>query len=118
MGRIYINEKQLILKKMIEIYRPTSTDWMSYIITKKNFLTYHHIKPEKEGGKISIENGALLTKNAHRDLNRIEEFDYALYQDWNELFWFILNSQAPIDEYYKIEAQKLKMHTKKLLYKK
>ncbi len=45
MGRIYINEKQIILKKMIEIYRPTSTEWMIYIIIKKKFLTYHHIKP-------------------------------------------------------------------------
>jgi len=117
MGRIYINEKQIILKEMIKIYKPTTLDWMSYFITKKNFLTYHHIKPECKGGKITLENGALITKNAHRDLNKIEELDYALFEDWNELFSFIVESKAPLDEYYKEESRKLKEYTKRLLYK-
>lgn len=117
MGRIYINEKQIILNEMIELYKPTSIDWMSYLITKKNFLTYHHIKPESKGGKITVENGGLLTKNAHRDLNKIEEIDYALFEDWNELFLFINKSRAPMNEYYKEEAKKLKVYTKRILYK-
>lgn len=117
MGRIYINEKQLILKEMIKIYQPTDVDWMSYLITKRNFLTYHHIEPESKGGKITLENGALVTKNAHRDLNKIEEKDYYLFEDWNELFCFINKFQAPIDDYYKEEARKLKEYTKRILYK-
>ena len=118
MGRIYINKKQIIIEEMKKIYGIEVFDWMHYIITRKNFLTFHHIQPESKGGKITIENGAPLTKRAHADLNRLEEFDYALYEDWNELFKFINATRAPLDTYYIEESKKLKAHTKKVLYKK
>lgn len=118
MKKIYTHENTILLKEMIKIYKPNDIDWMSYIITTKNSLTFHHINPKNKGGKTTIENGALLTKRAHRDLNIIEELDYALFQDWNELFEFIVKSNSPLDEYYKEESRKLKQYSKKLIYKK
>ena len=62
MSRIHINENQLILPKMIEIYKPKDYDCMSYQITVKNVLTLHHILEVCNGGLTTIDNLALLTK--------------------------------------------------------
>lgn len=66
MGKVYQNENQIILLQMLEIYKPDITDWMQYEITKRNILTLHRIKKACEGGTDSINNGAILTKRAHR----------------------------------------------------
>lgn len=58
---------------------------MGKVYINENYLTYHHIKPESRNGLIALENGALLARNAHRDLNKLEEIDYLLFVGWNEL---------------------------------
>lgn len=34
MGRIYINENQLLVEELVKIYQPNNFDWLSYQITK------------------------------------------------------------------------------------
>ncbi len=50
MGKIYVNENQLFLQKLINIYQPSKFDWLSYRITKNNILTIHHVIKVADGG--------------------------------------------------------------------
>lgn len=43
MSKIYVNENKILLDEMIKIYKPEDIDWMSYLVTVKNRLTFHHI---------------------------------------------------------------------------
>lgn len=101
---------------MIEIYKPEIMDWMQYQITKKNILTLHHIKKACEGGIASIDNGAIVTKKAHRILNKIEAIDSVLYDEWNILFRLINDAKKPPCPEYIMEAKKLKAYTQKKIY--
>lgn len=47
--------------------------WLFGKITKENYLTLHHIKPVRDGGKTTLENGALLTVEKHMQFNLLEE---------------------------------------------
>ena len=117
MGRIYVNQNQLLVKEMIKIYNPGNIDWMSFEITRKNTLTFHHIVEECFGGPSIIENGALLTKRGHRILNILGDNNYMIYDDWNDLFKEINKSQAPLDDYFKKYSKELKEESLKLIYK-
>ena len=68
-----------VRKKMIKIYNMKNMCWMGYKVSKNNPYTFHHIKKASEGGKLEIENGAILTKNAHDYLHLIETRDLELY---------------------------------------
>ena len=116
MGKVYINENQILVSKMIEIYKPYKIDWMSYSITKKNILTFHHIIEVCNGGKNIISNGALITKNAHRVLNILGDRNYLLYEEWNQLFKDINDSLMPPSEYHKECSRTLKRYTQRLIY--
>ena len=117
MGKVYKNENQIVLLEMVEIYKPENMDWMQFQITKKNILTLHHIKKVCEGGLATIDNGAILTKKAHRALNIVEAIDYILYDEWNKLFMLMNQAkQPPCDEYVR-EAKKLKKYTQDLIYR-
>ncbi len=116
MGKVYKNSNHIIILQMIEIYHPEVADWMQYQITKSNILTFHHIKKVSENGNCCIENGALLTKRAHRILNMVESLDIALYNEWNNLFILINKAKTkPCDEYIS-EAKILKKYTQKIVY--
>lgn len=117
MGNVYKNNNQLILLEMIEIYHPDIMDWMQYQITKRNILTFHHIRKECERGMTTIDNGALLTRNAHRILNRVEIIDQVLYNEWNILFILINKSKEKPNDEYILEARRLKKYTHKIIYK-
>lgn len=117
MGKIYKNNNQLLVEEMIKIYQPSDYDWMSYQITVKNILTFHHILEQKNGGLITIDNGALVTKKGHRALNIIENKSWLLYKAWNELFQEINKSKQPLDDYYITQSKILKKYTQKILYK-
>lgn len=116
MGKVYINENQILVSKMIEIYKPEVFDWMSYTITKKNILTFHHIDEVRNGGENSINNGALLTKKAHRVFNILCDRNYLIYEEWNELFKEINKSLQPPSEYYMDCSRTLKKETQRILY--
>lgn len=69
--------------KMINIYKIENFDFMGYKLQKKDDITYHHIKKRENNGKLSVDNGALLTKTAHEYLHIIEVVDVDLYNYLN-----------------------------------
>ena len=117
MGRKYTNENQILLPKMIEIYKPIDYDWMHLAITKSNPLTIHHIHEVVCGGETTLDNAALLGKKSHRLLNMLESRDYGLYFAWNDLFRDINVSKIPPSDEYVKEMIDLKTRTKKIVYK-
>lgn len=81
-----------ITKEMIRIYQPISGfDWMNYRLVKRE-LTYHHIKKRENGGKETIDNGAILMPTPHEYLHIIECKDEETYIAINKIFKAI-NSQ-------------------------
>lgn len=99
-----------VLERLVERHGTYGVDWMGFTLSKKNPLTYHHIQKESEKGKKTLENGAPLTKNAHRFLNCLERVKPDLYDEWNELFKEINQSEAPLTEEHE---QKIKTLRKK-----
>lgn len=78
-----------IKKEMLKIYKPISgLDWMNYKLVKKD-LTYHHVLKKSDGGKETIENGALLMPISHQYLHLIECKDIETYNAINKLFSYI-----------------------------
>ena len=117
MGRIYQNENQLIMPKLIKIYKPNNYDWLSYQITKKNILTLHHIIKVAEGGKTDIENLALLTKKAHRALHICESKDFILYSEINCFLNTIIAYRQALDNYLIQESKEYKQALTRVLYR-
>lgn len=78
-----------ILSLMIKIYGIEDRDWMGFVIDKKSSLTFHHIVKAENGGKCSMDNGAILTKNAHDFLHCIEGKNIEIYNEINNLFKII-----------------------------
>lgn len=75
-----------IKQEMLVIYQPAShLDWMNYKLVKKD-VTYHHIQKDCDGGKKTIENGALLMPIAHQYLHLIENMEIETYVRLNEIF--------------------------------
>lgn len=78
-----------IKKEMLKIYKPISgLDWLNYRLVKKD-LTYHHILKKSDGGKETIDNGALLMPISHQYLHLIECKDIETYNAINKLFSYI-----------------------------
>ena len=117
MGNVYNNKNQLLLKELVKIYMPDEFDWLSYQITKSNILTLHHVLKVAEGGQLSKENAALLTKRAHRALNICENRDFILYLEINDFFREIIAKGEPLDDYFKEESKQYKHALIKTLYK-
>ena len=59
----YKNENQMLLTKMLEIYKPTDFDWTHTSIIKGCIFTLHHIKEQNCDGETTLDNCALLLKN-------------------------------------------------------
>lgn len=98
------NTKQVqkIREQMISIYGEGC--WMGYRLDKQNPYTYHHIREARNGGKVTLDNGALLTRLAHDDLNEMENHGKArcLYHALNELFKELNQTRKPpTKEYFK-----------------
>lgn len=75
-----------IKQEMLKIYKPVShLDWMNYKLVKTE-VTYHHIQKESDGGKKTVENGALLMPIAHQYLHLIENIEIEAYVRLNEIF--------------------------------
>jgi len=84
-----------VLEKLIERHGIYEVDWMGFELSRKNPLTYHHIKKNCDKGKKTLENGAPLTKKAHILLNCLEQESPELYNEWNDLFKEINQSEVP-----------------------
>jgi hypothetical protein len=77
-----------IMQDMLKIFKPSGVDWMGWEITETNYLTYHHIIEQRNGGEESIYNGALITRKAHLFLNFLSENNPELYREYQ--YWFRL----------------------------
>lgn len=78
-----------IKREMLKIYKPISgLDWMNYKLVKED-VTYHHCVKSSDGGKKTIENGALLMPVAHQYLHLIECVDIRYYDKLNAMFKLI-----------------------------
>ncbi len=81
-----------ITQEMLKIYKPIShLDWMNYHLVRKD-VTFHHLQKHENGGKRTIENGALLMPLSHQYLHLIECKEIELYKILNRLFK-IVNEQ-------------------------
>lgn len=90
-----------VLKQMVKIYVPDGIDWMGYQLTRKNPYTFHHIKEVRNGGKRNVSNGAILTSNAHQDLNFLDCQYNIIYLDLNYCFKELNKTELPpTDDYY------------------
>lgn len=75
-----------IVREMLKIYEPISgLDWLNYKLVRKD-VTYHHMIKRSDGGKRTIENGALLMPVAHQYLHLIEFRDIDTYNAINKIF--------------------------------
>ena len=82
-----------ITKEMLKIYKPISNlDWMNYKLVKKD-VTRHHIIKKEDGGKLEINNIALLMPIPHQYLHLIECKDIDNYIALNKIFKVINNQQ-------------------------
>lgn len=71
-----------VKEEMMKIYNTYTLDWMNYFV-KENDITYHHIVKAEDGGRVTIDNGALLTQRAHNYLHTIERIDIDIYNRIN-----------------------------------
>lgn len=55
-------EEQIVLQRMIEIYKPGEIDWMGTKIKKNNPLTFHHIVKRKKAIQLYLMERYLLEK--------------------------------------------------------
>lgn len=75
-----------VTRELVRIFRPRDMDWMGYNINSIHDLSYHHIQKKADGGKLSLDNGALLNKStAHPYLHVIEITDPEMYLYINNL---------------------------------
>lgn len=82
-----------ISREMLKIYKPYSNaDWMNYKLVRGD-ITYHHIEKRVNGGKRTIENGALLMPIAHQYLHMIEYREIEIYEIINRVFKMINEQQ-------------------------
>ena len=78
---------------MLKIYKPISNlDWMNYKLVKKD-VTRHHIIKKEDGGRLEINNIALLMPIPHQYLHLIECKDIDTYIALNKIFKVINNQQ-------------------------
>jgi hypothetical protein len=70
-----------VTKQMIEMWDMTNIDWMGYEKEVDDVFSYHHLKVAKRnGGPISIDNGAILCgKTAHPYLHVVERYDRDMF---------------------------------------
>lgn len=58
------------IRKQIKGYKTMKGKYKSKHIA--NQLTYHHLKPKRAGGKATIDNGALVCRACHNELERLK----------------------------------------------
>lgn len=96
---------QMVKDAMLEIYGDYC--WMGYTVCRKNQYTYHHMRERRNGGKVTIDNGAILSHAAHNDLNTMEQVKPYYYKELNDLFYALNRTQAPPTKEYFEEVKKL-----------
>lgn len=80
-----MNKMKNIKLEMIKLYKTIDYDWLNFKIYDINDITFHHIIKKENGGKYSIDNGALLTTKSHEYLHIIENNDIEIYIEINKI---------------------------------
>lgn len=77
-----------VTQEMIDEWRMTNMDWMGYTLEEGEFFSFHHlIVPKRFGGKVEVNNGAILIKQASHDyLHVIERTERKLFE---EITWVL-----------------------------
>lgn len=89
------------LIELIEIFKPNGRDWLDYVMTRDNPYTFHHIKEKRNGGKLEVRNGAIITNDAHIYLNHLDYNYHRIYQELNYMFKCLNRTmKPPTEEYY------------------
>ncbi len=103
-----------VTREMLKIYVPYSNmDWLNYKLVKKN-LTYHHIQKREDGGKATIDNGALLMPVGHQYLHLIEYKDIDTYIAINKILKIVnIQRNEPTPEQREIIEYLLKAFEEK-----
>ena len=70
-------ETRDVTNQMISLWQMDNMDWMGYEKGKKDIFTYHHLRVAKRnGGPVTIKNGAILCgETAHPYLHIVERYD-------------------------------------------
>lgn len=102
-----------ITREMIKLYniKKVGCDFMGYTFTSQEQLSFHHlIIPAREGGKETIQNGAVLNGfTSHPYLHIIESKD-------EEIFYRITSEMIDENIKGKIDIENLKQIRDLLLY--
>lgn len=85
---------------IIEKFEVYDFDWLNYEINKGDPLTFHHIKPKREGGTTIITNGAPLTISSHTKFHVIERKNYIIAKQLTRLFRSLHELEKSADEEY------------------
>ena len=85
---------------MIIKWNMTNQCWMGYQVKRDNPITFHHLIKRCHNGKLEINNGAILTRNAHEYLHIIESRDLDMYEYINTIL-----KEINIQGYMPIERQ-------------
>lgn len=72
-----------ILKTLINIYNMNEIDWLGYKLQDR--YSYHHIIKKCDGGKRTLDNGAVLFQTSHSYLHTIENYDIEKYIFLNKI---------------------------------
>lgn len=92
------NKSGELIAKMLVIYKPLNEDWMGFKLTRNNPYTFHHIKEKRHGGRYEIQNGALLTREAHQFLNFLDLKCHEAYEDYQNIFRRIVKEGEVTEE--------------------
>lgn len=87
-----------VLNQLIRIFEQKNIDWMGYKVSRSNPCTYHHILERRYGGKLTIDNGAILTREAHDHLNYLEAYIPEAYDDWQRFFRYVNAKKKPLSK--------------------
>lgn len=97
-----------ITKEMIKIYNLDKFCFMGYKLDKN--ATYHHIVKRCDGGRETIENGAVLNQDAHEYLHILEYKDIDTFIAINKILKIINDQHAkPTVEQMQIISKLLSM---------
>lgn len=95
------------LRDLIRIFQPDDYDWINFALSKKNPYTYHHIIEKNNGGSLSVENGAILTKKGHRFLHLLQLYCPDAYNDLQDVFRRINDSKEPVTQDFVDEVDEI-----------
>lgn len=100
-----------ITKEMVRIYKlkKIGLDFMGYKIDKDKNLSYHHLLiPSRNGGKRTIENGAILMQGQHRGESNSHDYLHLIERIDPEIFCFITSEMLDQNIKGRLDIENLK----------